>query len=89
MLRPVNRHILVDYSPPQESAASGILLPDDYKPPTEDYVVVNVLAVSEDVSIRCNTDDQIVIDKKMLQEITVGHSNYYLILENYVIGVIE
>ena len=89
MLRPVNRHILVDYSPPQENADSGILLPDDYKPPTEDYVVVNVLAVSEDVSIRCNTDDQIVIDKKMLQEISVNHSIYYLILENYVIGVIE
>ena len=89
MLRPVNRHILVDYSPPQENTDSGILLPDDYKPPTEDYVVVDVLAVSEDISIRCNTDDQIVIDKKMLQEITVGHSNYYLILENYVIGVIE
>ena len=89
MLRPVNRHILVDYSPPQESADTGILLPDDYKPPTEDYVLVNVLAISDDVSIRCNTDDQIVIDKKMLQEITVGHSNYYLILENYVIGVIE
>ena len=89
MLRPVNRHILVDYSPPQENADSGILLPDDYKPPTEDYVVVDVLAVSEDVSIRCNTDDQIVIDKKMLQQISVNHSIYYLILENYVIGVIE
>ena len=89
MLRPVNRHILVNYSPPQENADSGILLPDDYKPPTEDYVVVDVLAVSEDVSIRCNTDDQIVIDKKMLQEISVNHSIYYLILENYVIGVIE
>jgi co-chaperonin GroES (HSP10) len=89
VLRPVNRHILVNYSPPQESADSGILLPDDYKPPTEDYVVVDVLAVSEDVSIRCNTDDQIVIDKKMLQEISVNHSIYYLILENYVIGVIE
>ena len=89
MLRPVNRHILVDYSPPQENADSGILLPDDYKPPTEDYVVVDVLAVSEDVSIRCNTDDQIGIDKKMLQEISVNHSIYYLILENYVIGVIE
>ena len=89
MLRPVNRHIVVDYSPPQENADSGILLPDDYKPPTEDYVLVDVLAISDDVSIRCNTDDQIVIDKKMLQEITVGHSSYYLILENYVIGVIE
>ncbi len=89
MLRPVNRHILVEYSPPQENKDSGILLPDDYKPPTEDYVVVDVLAVSEDVSIRCGADDQIVIDKKMLQEISVNHSIYYLILENYVIGVIE
>ncbi len=89
MLRPVNRHILVGYSQPQENTDSGILLPDDYKPPTEDYVVVDVLAVSEDVSIRCNTDDQIVIDKKMLEEISVNHSIYYLILENYVIGVIE
>ena len=89
MLRPVNRHILVDYSPPQENVDSGILLPDDYKPPTEDYVVVDVLAVSEDVSIRCSDDDQIVIDKKMLQEISVNHSIYYLILGNYVIGVIE
>lgn len=89
MLRPVNRHILVGYSPPQENADSGILLPDDYKPPTEDYIVVDVLAVSEDVSIRCSDDDQIVIDKKMLQEISVNHSIYYLILENYVIGVIE
>jgi len=89
VLRPVNRHILVGYSPPQENADSGILLPDDYKPPTEDYVVVDVLAVSEDVSIRCSDDDQIVIDKKMLQEISVNHSIYYLILENYVIGVIE
>ena len=89
MLRPVNRHILVKYSPPQERPDSAILLPDDYKPPTDDYVVVDVLAISDDVSIRCATSDKIVIDKKMLQQITVEYSNYYLILENYVIGVIE
>ena len=89
MLRPVNRHILVKYSPPQERSDSAILLPDDYKPPTDDYVVVDVLAISDDVSITCATGDKIVIDKKMLQQITVEYSNYYLILENYVIGVIE
>jgi len=89
VFNPVNRHILVGYSPPEEKTDSGILLPDDYKPPTEDYLVVDVLAVADDVSIRCNTDDKIIIDKKMLQQISVQHSNYYLILENYVIGVIE
>ncbi len=89
MLRPVNRHILVEYSPPQENKDSGILLPDDYKPPEQNHVLVKVLSVAEDVSIRCDTNDQILIDKKMLNEISVQHSIYYLILENYVIGVIE
>ena len=89
MLRPVNRHILVEYSPPQENKDSGILLPDDYKPPEQNHVLVKVLSVAEDVSIRCDTNDQILIDKKMLNEISVQHSIYYLILENYVIRVIE
>jgi|TARA_R110000823_G_scaffold221594_1_gene350089 co-chaperonin GroES (HSP10) len=89
VLRPVNRHILVEYSPPQENKDSGILLPDDYKPPEQNHVLVKVLSVAEDVSIRCDTNDQILIDKKMLNEISVQHSIYYLILENYVIGVIE
>ena len=89
MLRPVNRHILVNYSPPEEKTDSGILLPDDYKPPTEDYLIVDVLAIADDVSIRCNTDDKIIINKKMLQQISVQHSNYYLILENYVLGELE
>ena len=89
MLRPVNRHILVDYSPPQETADTGILLPDDYKAPTEDYVVVEVLAVANDVSFPCEKGYNLVIDKKMLQEIRVKHSIYYLILENYVMGVLE
>mgnify|MGYP003664168831 CR=1 FL=1 len=89
MLRPVNRHILVEYSPPQENKDSGILLPDDYKPPEQNHVLVKVLSVAEDVSIRCDTNDEILIDKKMLNEISVQHSIYYLILENYVIGVIE
>ena len=63
MLRPVNRHILVKYSPPQESQTHDFVA-DDYKPPTDDYVVVDVLAISDDVSIRCATSDKIVIDKR-------------------------
>ncbi len=89
MLRPVNRHILVDYSPPQEKTDSGILLPDDYKAPEENHIIVEVLSVAADVSFNCEKGDKIVIDKKMLEELSVEHSTYYTILENYVIGVIE
>jgi co-chaperonin GroES (HSP10) len=89
MLRPVNRHILVEYSPPQEKTDTGILLPDDYKAPEQNHIIVQVLGVAEDVSFRCEKGDKIVIDKKMLDELSVEHSTYYTILENYVIGVID
>ena len=88
MIKPVNRYILVDYNPPEEKSDSGILLPDDYKPPEEHHAVVKVLGVSDDVPFFCATGDRIVIDKKMLEEIRVEHSNYYLILANYVLGVL-
>jgi len=89
MLRPVNRHILVEYSPPQEKTDTGILLPDDYKAPEQNHIIVEVLGVAEDVSFRCEKGDKIVIDKKMLDELSVEQSTYYTILENYVIGVID
>lgn len=89
MFKPVNRHILVDYSPPEAKPESGILLPDDYVAPTEDYVTVDVLGWADDVVIPVHEKAQVIIDKKMLEKITVEHSNYYLILENYVIGVID
>ena len=89
MLRPVNRHILVEYSPPQEKTDTGIILPDDYKAPEQNHIIVEVLGVAEDVSFRCEKGDKIVIDKKMLDELSVEHSTYYTILENYVIGVID
>jgi co-chaperonin GroES (HSP10) len=89
MLRPVNRHILVEYSPPQEKTETGILLPDDYKAPEQNHIIVEVLGVAEDVSFRCEKGDKIVIDKKMLDELSIEHSTYYTILENYVIGVID
>ena len=89
MLRPVNRHILVAYSPPQEKTDTGILLPDDYKAPEQNHIIVEVLGVAEDVSFRCEKGDKIVIDKKMLDELSIEHSTYYTILENYVIGVID
>ena len=89
MLKPVNRHIVVKYKPQEEKINSDILLPDDYKPPEKNHVVVEVLASSDDISFSCKKGDKIVIDKKMLDEITIQHSTYYLILENYVIGVLE
>jgi len=89
VIKPVNRHILVDYSPQEEQKETNILLPDDYKPPEEEHIVALVLSVAEDVSFSCKRGDKIVLDKKMLQEIKVKGSTYYTILENYVIGVIQ
>jgi co-chaperonin GroES (HSP10) len=88
VFQPVNRHVLVDYSPPEERADTGILLPDDYKAPEQDHIVVGILAAADDISFDCCKGDKIVIDKKMLKEIEIENTTHYLILENYVVGVI-
>ena len=51
--------------------------------------IAEVLAAADDISFGCKKGDKLVIDKKMLDEITIDYSTYYLILENYVIGVLE
>ncbi len=88
MFKPVNRYILVE----QQSEAhqeSLIVLPDDYKPPEERYATVKVRGVADDVRFELPLKTKIVIDKSMLEEITVGTTDYSVILDNYVVGIIS
>lgn len=87
---PVNRHIWIDLpQAKEEQSESGILLPDDYKPKEEKYGIVQVLEVSRDCSIECSRYDEVIVDKKMIDEITVDHETYNVILENYVVGILK
>jgi len=88
MFKPVNRYILVEQHT-ETTQESLIVLPDDYKPPEERYAMVEVKGVADDVRFDLPLATKIVIDKSMLEEITVGSTNYNVILDNYVVGIVS
>jgi len=96
-LKPVNRHLLVIPHKNKEKLESGVLLPDDYEPQEDRYVVATVVDASSD----CNpafrgmrreslpSETRIVIDNSMVEEVKVKKKTHYLILENYVVGILR
>ena len=88
MFKPVNRYILVQEEE-TEQTESLIVLPDDYKPTEERYVTVEVREVAEDVRFKVLPSSKIVIDRSMLEQITIGATNYSVILDNYVVGIVS
>ena len=98
VFKPVNRHMLViPHIKKQEEDHSGVLLPDDYKPQEERYVTATVLDIAPDCATHFRNlrrgswteNKKIVIDRTMLEEIKHKDKKYYVILENYVVGVLK
>ena len=87
--KPVNRYIYIEVpeTKPNETS-SGIVLPDDYKPQEERHSVVSVMDWAEDVKFELQRDQRIIVDRSMIEEVTVYDKKVSLILENYVLGVI-
>ena len=88
MLKPLNRHILIDLDQRTDEQKSLIVLPEDYKPEQEKHSVVQVINKSEDVKLDLWTGSKIVVDSSMIEEIVVNNTTYNVILENYVVGVL-
>lgn len=88
MFKPVNRYILVEEKK-EQSKESLIVLPEDYKPAEERYATVEVREVADDVRFKLVPSSKIVVDKSMMEEITIGATNYSVILDNYVVGIVS
>ncbi len=87
MFVPLNRHILVKREENEEPVNDrSFVLPDDYAKPKETYEVVEVRATASDCKIIVNVGDHIVVERSMVNTVTVGGGEYYLVLENYVYG---
>jgi co-chaperonin GroES (HSP10) len=90
MFNPVNRHILIDISsPPKPSSESVIVLPEDYTPEIERHAQVSVLKAAPDLRIDVGQGDKLIVDRSMIEEISIGDTIYNVILDNYVLGIIE
>ena len=88
-LDPRNRHLLVELEPEkEEKKETGVLLPDSYKPQQSPYVAVKIVETAPDCSVDCKSDDMIIVERSMLNEVSFGDKTFYLVLENYVMGVL-
>jgi len=91
ILEPRNRHILVsvmEEEEPKEEAAV-VLLPESYRPQQSAYASVKAVAVAPDASQMIMQGDTLIIERSMLNEVTFNGEMFYLVLENYILGVIE
>jgi co-chaperonin GroES (HSP10) len=92
MFEPLNRYtqITLAQDDPHETS-SGILLPQDFKPVEERYVTAQVVAWAEDVRFAqfLSKGERLLIDKSMVEEVTIDGEVVHLILDNYVLGLIK
>jgi hypothetical protein len=92
MFLPRNRHLLVEpvpvgYGAPDDSS-SGVLLPDDYAP-VQEHETAEVLSVAEDCE-KFSYDAVghcVVFPGNMMKAVSVGNDTFYLVQENYVMGI--
>ena len=91
-IKPHNRYLLVTPIEEEKQEDSiSIILPTDYKKPTNPYVMCRVKDISER-SIFYNeilNGDTIIVERRMLNKIEFNEKISYLVLENYIYGSIN
>jgi co-chaperonin GroES (HSP10) len=90
MLNPRNRHLLVIPQDEEEQEEDrAVLLPESYRKPQSPFAAVSVLSVAPDVSQLLMAGDTLVVERSMLKEVTFEGETFYLVLENYILGIVE
>ena len=86
---PTNRHILVEVQEQkEENSESLIYLPEGYKKQESPHALCLVCGVASDSKFfnKLKEGDRVVIERRMLQKIEVEKGEFYLILDNYILG---
>ena len=89
MLIPVNRYVVVEHVNTKTESDQLIVLPDDYVPTSEKFIEVVSIRSAEDVRFDISHPSRLVVDRSMIEEISVGGTIYNVILDNYILGIME
>ena len=88
-ISPRNRHIVVQMiDDEQEEPESNVLLPASYKKEEKLYTVAKVAEISPTCTVNVSKGDKIIVQSSMIQKIDICEDEFYLVLENYVYGVL-
>ena len=92
MFRPVNRYIHVEINKPDQDLDDyGIVLPEDYNPKEEKHITAGVISWSAEVRFAhlLKPGLRIVVDQSMVEEIAINNETISIILDNYVVGLLD
>jgi hypothetical protein len=79
---------MIERQQSQESE-SLIALPEGVFKAESDHEKVSVVAIASDVRPPLAADQQVVVLSKMIEEVEFDNKTIYLVLENYVLGIVE
>ena len=85
---PKNRYLLVE-TQKQEDAYTGVILPEGYTLRKDNYVTATVLDTATDCKDAIAHGTQVVVDASMLEEVSVSGKTFEIVLENYVVGLLQ
>jgi len=88
---PANRHVLIRLSShtleKEPEPESLVFLPDGYKKKESEYVHCTLLECAEDCNLKgFHEGDSIIVNRSMIQKIEIMGKEFYLVLENYILG---
>mgnify|MGYP003150843792 CR=1 FL=1 len=89
--KPVNRYLHIQVPEPEPpQTASGIVLPESFKPTEERYTIVCVMGWATDVRFNEKLEKycKVIVDKSMIEQFQVEGKQYNVILDNYIIGIL-
>ena len=91
MFEPLNRYIQIEVEQNTHETETGILLPADFAPKEERYISARIVSWAPDVRFadQLTAGTQILIDTSMAEEINVNGITTRVILDNYVLGLIN
>lgn len=86
---PLNRFLLIEpMDEKEQEQESFVLVPDSYQPKSP-YVQAKVLDFAHDCKIKVRKNQIVVVDNSMIQEIEINKKTNFVVLENYVVGLVE
>lgn len=89
-LYPRNRHLVIEpIEVAEEEEQTAVLLPEGYGKPKPPFVQARIREVSPDCTSNFSKGDRVVLERSMMQEVTIEDTEFYLVLENYVYGVLS
>jgi co-chaperonin GroES (HSP10) len=94
--RPQNRYILVQTQAQEDAENTGVLLPEGYSLPKDKYVMATVLDSAEDCKREAvyggalyKEGSKVVVDSSMVEAVSISGETYEIVLENYIVGLLE